>query len=146
MLAKFTPFGSHDSGKTTTLRVLTYLLYAKADPTYYVHFHRANKPAKGDIYLSSTALTLSSIFNKKGKNKSADWRISFNIKVPTMEEKTFRIAIATPSDTEEEIIKNWDFTSNNNVYKLSRNEPTYIEPDIFVSPCSEGRARDEEML
>lgn len=145
MLAKFTLFGSHDSGKTSALRVLTYLLYQKADSAHYVHFQRANVPGKGTVYPSPAQLTLLQIPNKGGKDKSADWRLSFNLIVPETE-KSVRIAIATPSDTEEEIIKNWDFACNNDVYRLSRNEPEYIKPDIFISPCSEGRSRDEEMM
>ena len=145
MLAKFTLFGSNDSGKTTTLRVLTYLLYQNADPAHYVHFQRANLPGKGILYPSPAQLNILSIPNKGGKNKSADWRLSFNLIGPKIG-KSVRIALATPGDTEEEIIKNWDFACNNDVYRLSQKEPEYIKPDIFISPCSIGRARDEEMM
>lgn len=147
MLSKFTPFGKHDSGKTTVLRVLTYLLYSRADPAYYVHFQRANQNGKGGIYNSPASLPLSSIFKKIGKDKSADWRISFNVLIPTEGvSRSVRISICTPGDVEEEIVKNWDFSWNNYIYKLSPNEPTFIKPDFFISPCSDGRAIEEEKL
>lgn len=147
MLAKFTPFGKSNSGKTTALRVLTYLLYSHADPRHYVHFQRANQNDRGKIYPSPSALPISTIFRTKGKDKSADWRISLNLLVSKENmEKSVRIAIATPGDNEQEIVKNWDFAWNNYIYKLSKNEPDFIQPDFFISPCSEGRAQDEEKL
>lgn len=147
MLAKFTPFGKHNVGKTTVLRILTYLLYLKADPKCYVHFQRTKTNDRGKIYNTPSFLPVSTIFKQRGKDKSADWRISFNTIIPVEGiDKSVRIAIATIGDIEEEIVKNWDFSYNNYIYKLPSSEPAFIKPDFFISPCSEGRAQEEEKL
>lgn len=142
MLAKLTLFGKHNVGKTTTLRVLIYLLYKNVDKNNYVHLQYSNVNNKGTVYPSSLVPSIATIFN------TADMRISFNTFIPLTngEEKSIRVAIATPGDVEEEIVKNWDFFSNNYIYRLKKNEAHFIHPLFAISPCSQGRAISEEQL
>ena len=76
MLAKLTLFGKHNVGKTTTLRVLIYLLYKNVDKNNYVHLQYSNVNNKGTVYPSSSVPSIATIFN------TADMRISFNTFIP----------------------------------------------------------------
>ena len=142
MLAKFTLIGKHNVGKTTTLRVLIYLLYKNVDKNNYVHLQYSNVNNRGTVYSSSMIPSIATIFN------STDMRIRFNTFIPLAngEEKSIREAIATPGDIEEEIVKNWDFFSNNYIYRLKKNEANFIHPFFAISSCSQGRAITEEQL
>ena len=128
MLAKLTPFGDSNKGKTSALRALVYLLYKNADSNYRViirgprNIHICGYPIK---------IPISSIYC------GADFRISLNVQYKG---KSVRICICTAGDNKAEIFKNWDFLWNKGQFK---NED-YISPQIMVSPCNIASARKSE--
>ena len=134
MLAKFTPFGKSSSGKTTMLRTLAYIMYMYVDNSKPVYWDN-----NGSTQVESpVSFSIMNVFSH------ADFRISFNIIVQKNNEteKSIRIGISTQGDTEEVIVQNWDFFWNRAGYAIDN----FIQPDVTASPCSLGRAYDQEGL
>jgi len=125
MIAKFTPFGDPNSGKTTMMRAVTYLLYSKADPNDYVVFN-------DKYYQNSSQLSMQSIM----QNKSTDFKIVFTY---SSNERQKRVAIATKGDTRDLVHYNWDFFTGREINRVPiqgfPKDKTWKKPDICISAC-----------
>lgn len=121
MLAKCTIIGKPNSGKTTMLRLLIFLL------TKNKHYQSIQLFEKSGFGLRQKQSQ--QVFN------NADLRVIITLKV---NERIIKIAISTIGDTEEEVRLNWC---------LFNNKCTPDEFDICVSPCHiNDRSADAEQL
>ena len=136
MLAKLTLFGEQNTGKTSTLKYLIYLLLQHNESSIIGIVVSSPGNAK-DVYYPISSLTLTIIVNIL---QQKDCNVTIIIKVTNIE---YYISICTGGDTCDRVISNWKFASAKQckIYG-TENLKEIPESNIFVSAC---RKKEEVM-
>ena len=129
MLAKLTLFGEQNTGKTSTLKYLIYLLLQHNESSIIGIVVSPPRNAK-DLYYPISSLTPTLIINIL---KQKDCNITIIMRVSNIE---YYISICTGGDTCDRVISNWKFASAKQCKIYGTEELKEIsESNIFVSAC-----------
>ena len=136
MLAKLTLFGEQNTGKTSTLKYLIYLLLQHNESSIIGMV--VSSPGNGkDVYYPISSLTTTIIVNIL---QQKDCNVTIIMKVNNIE---CYISICTGGDTCDRVISNWKFASAKQCKIFGTEElKEILESNIFVSAC---RKKEEVM-
>ena len=136
MLAKLTLFGEQNTGKTSSLKYLIYLLLENNESSIIGIVVSSSGNAK-DVYYPISSLTTTIIVNIL---QQKDCNVTIIMKVNNIE---CYISICTGGDTCDRVISNWKFASAKQCKILGKEElKEILESNIFVSAC---RKKEEVM-
>ena len=129
MLAKLTLFGEQNTGKTSTLKYLIYLLLQHNESSIIGMV--VSSPGNGkDVYYPISSFTHTLVVNIL---QQKDCNVTIIIRVSNIE---YYVCICTGGDTCERVISNWKFASAKQCKIYGTEKLKEIpESNIFVSAC-----------
>ena len=129
MLAKLTLFGEQNTGKTSTLKYLIYLLLQHNGSS--IIGMAVSSPGNGkDVYYPISSLTHTLVVNIL---QQKDCNVTIIMSITNIE---YYISICTGGDTCERVISNWKFASAKQCKIYGTEKLKEIpESNIFVSAC-----------
>ncbi len=136
MLAKLTLFGEQNTGKTSTLKYLIYLLLQQNESSIIGMV--VSSPGNGkDVYYPISSLTHTLVVNIL---QQKDCNVTIIMRITNIE---YYISICTGGDTCDRVISNWKFASAKQCKIYGTEDLKEIsESNIFVSAC---RKKEEVM-
>lgn len=144
MYSKLTLFGEQNSGKTTILKYLTYLMLKHNASNIVAYIDNAGGNSKNAYHSSVTPSMLNALYSTLFINAktSPDFNITLFIKKPH-NNAVFSVCICTGGDICERIISNWKYATCQRCKDAQTSEDITInEADIFISACR----NDEEVI